>query len=78
MQGSYIPFPRTRSDRQRRRDPRPSIEERYRSREQYVGLVSEAAMGLIEDGYLLAEDLSPILSQAGRHWDYLMTEGGHR
>ena len=78
MQGSYIPFPRTQSDRQRRRDPRPSIEERYRSREQYVGLVSEAAMGLIGDGYLLVEDLSPILSQAGRHWDYLMTEGGHR
>ena len=35
-------------------------------------------MGLIEDGYLLAEDLALILSQAGRHWDYLMTEDGDR
>src|SRR4029077_19098086 len=27
--GSYIPFPTTRAERQRRGDPRPSIEERY-------------------------------------------------
>ena len=78
MQGSYIQFPRTATDRQGSGDPRPSAEERYHSREQYLGLVSEAAMGLIEDGYLLAEDLAPILSQAGRHWDYLMTEDGDR
>ena len=78
MQGSYIPFPRTRSDRQRSGDPRRSIEERYRSREQYLGLVTEAALELVEDGYLLAEDLPPILSRAGRHWDYLMEEGSDR
>ncbi len=78
MQGSYIPFPRTRSDRQRSGDPRRSIEERYRSREQYLGLVTEAALELVEDGYLLAEDLPPILSQAGRHWDYLMEDGRDR
>jgi hypothetical protein len=41
-------------------------------------LVSDAALALVEEGYLLAEDLSPILSQAGRHWDYLMTEDGDR
>ena len=78
MQGSYIPFPRTTVDRQQRRDPRRAIEERYRSREQYVGLVSEAALGLMEDGYLLAEDLGPILKRAGEHWDSLMEDGGDR
>jgi hypothetical protein len=77
MQGSYIPFPRTRSDRERTRDPRPSIEERYGSREEYLGRVTEAAMGLVKDGYLLADDLSPILTQAGRHWDYVMGEVGN-
>ena len=75
MQGSYIPFPRTTVDRQQSGDPRPAIEERYRSREQYVGLVSQAALRLIDEGYLLAEDLGPILGRASEHWDYLMELG---
>ena len=33
MQGSYIALPRTRADRERAKDPRSSIEERYQSRE---------------------------------------------
>ena len=39
MQGSYIPLPRTRADRERSKDPRTSIEERYQSRERYLALV---------------------------------------
>ena len=74
MQGSYIPFPRTRAEQEQHGDPRASIEERYRSRAEYLGRVSDAALALVEDGYLLAGDLSPILTQAGRHWDYLMEE----
>ena len=31
--GSYIPFARSRADRERAHDPRPSIEERYASRD---------------------------------------------
>ncbi len=38
MQGSYIPLPRTRADRERSKDPRTSIEERYESRERYLAL----------------------------------------
>jgi hypothetical protein len=72
MQGSYIPFPRTAADRRQEGDPRRSIEERYGSREAYLGLVSAAALSLIDEGYLLAEDMAPIVAQAGRHWDYLM------
>ena len=72
MQGSYIPFPRTAADRRLSSDPRRAIEERYRSREQYVGLVSDAAIRLIDEGYLLAQDLAPVLNRAGEHWDYLM------
>ena len=72
MAGSYIPFPLTKAQRMRTRDPRPSIEERYESREQYLGLVSNAALELIEQGYLLGEDLPSILRSARRHWDYLM------
>ena len=72
MAGSYIPFPLTKAERGRTRDPRPSIEERYESQEQYLGLVSNAALELIEQGYLLGEDLPAILRSARRHWDDLM------
>ena len=65
MQGSYIPFPRTAAIRQRTGDRRLSIEERYGSRAEYLGLVSEAALALVETGYLLVEDMAPIVAQAG-------------
>ena len=70
MAGSYLPFSRTRTERERTRDPRLSIEERYHSREQYLGLVSEAALKLIEQGYLLDRDLPAILRQAAERWDW--------
>jgi hypothetical protein len=76
MQGSFIPFPRTRADRERTRDPRLSIEERYRDRDQYLGLVSAAAMKLIEQGYLLDQDLPGVLKQAGERWDWVTSARG--
>ena len=42
-------------------------EERYRSRVEYLGRVSDAALALVEDGYLLTGDLSSTLTQAARH-----------
>lgn len=77
MQGSYIPLPRTRADRERSGDPRRSIEERYQSRDQYLRLVTEASKELIREHYLLEEDLPAILERAGRHWD-LATPSGSR
>ena len=74
MQGSYIPFPLTEADRRRRDDPRRSVEDRYGSREEYLGHVSEAALSLVDEGYLLAKDMAPIVTQAGRHWNYLMSD----
>lgn len=70
MQGSYIPFARTDVERNRAADPRPSIDERYRSKDQYVGLVTKSALELIDQRYLLAEDLAKIVRNAARHWDY--------
>ena len=48
-----------------------AIDERYRDKDQYIGLVSKAALALIDEGYLLTEDLAAVLKNAGRHWDYL-------
>lgn len=73
MQGSYVPLLRTRAERERANDPRLSIEERYRDKDHYLGLVSKAAQGLVDQGFLLNEDLPSILGNAGRHWEYIWT-----
>lgn len=73
MAGSYIPFPRTRAERERSGDPRPSIEERYASRADYVRRVQEVANRLVAERYLLAEHVKPIVESAGQHWDSVMT-----
>jgi hypothetical protein len=74
MQGSYIPLPRTRTDRERAKDPRPSIEERYQSREQYLARVSEAGRELVQQGFLLEEDIVTLVERANAHWSLAIGE----
>ena len=71
MQGSFIPFARTRAERARTSDPRPSVEERYQGREQYLAKISQAAHDLVSKGYLLKGDVPRIVEQAGTRWDYV-------
>jgi alpha/beta hydrolase family protein len=68
--GSYIPFPRTKADRERTNDPRRSIEERYRNRDEYVGRFAAAALDLVARGYVLADDLADLLEHAGQHYEW--------
>jgi hypothetical protein len=68
--GSYIPFARTRADRDRTNDPRPSIDERYRNRDEYVGRFAAAALDLVERRYLLQEDVADLLKHAVEHYDW--------
>jgi hypothetical protein len=68
--GSYIPFPRTRAERDTRKDPRLSIEERYAGKDDYLAKIRAAAEVLIGQRYLLMEDLPAVLARAGAHWDY--------
>ena len=70
MQGSYIPLPRTAAERKRSADPRASLEERYRDKDQYLGQIGKASLDLIDQGFLLAEDVAALLRSAARHWDY--------
>jgi hypothetical protein len=73
LSGSFVPFPRTRADRERTNDPRLSIEERYKSRDAYLDLISKSATELVTKGYLLKEDVPRIIQQAGTRWDYMMS-----
>lgn len=70
LAGSYLPFPRTRAEREARHDPRRSIAERYDSREDYLRKIRGAADALVKQGFLLAEDVSAVVERAARHWEY--------
>jgi hypothetical protein len=69
MQGSTIPLPATRRDREQRGDPRPSIEERYRDREDYRARVRAAAEDLVRHGYMLEEDVDLAVQLALERYD---------
>src|SRR5262249_25978489 len=69
LMGSYIAFPATKSDRERSKDPRQSVEERYPSRERYLALVQEVAGTLVRDRYVLPEDQPKLLEHAAEHYD---------
>jgi len=71
MIGSMIPFARTRAEREKSGDPRPSIEERYRSREEYLTKVQAAAQPLVHDRLLLESDVPRVVQKAGDRWDML-------
>ncbi len=70
MQGSFIPLARSKADRDTSGDPRRSIEERYRGRDQYLAEITKAANDLVTKGYLLKNDVPRIVAQAGTRWDF--------
>ena len=62
--GSFIPFAKTKSQRNRTSDPRLSLEERYKDRADYVRQLSRWARLLVEQRYLLAEDAERMINEA--------------
>jgi hypothetical protein len=59
--GSYIPFARTKAERDKTGDPRPSIEELYGSFENYQKRYAKACERLVQGRYLLAEDAKRLI-----------------
>jgi hypothetical protein len=76
--GSYHPFARTATDRASTNDPRRSIEERYPSRQHYLGLVAESAQSMVEQRLMMPEDAVHVLSSAKQHWNFLMEKSAMR
>jgi hypothetical protein len=62
--GSLIRFARTKGEREAAGDPRPSLEERYGSREAYVARVEAAAAALVADRLLLPADAAAYVKAA--------------
>jgi hypothetical protein len=62
--GGYIPFARTRAERQASGDPRLSLEERYGDHPGYVARVKAASAELVRQRFLLPADAERIVREA--------------
>ena len=71
LAGSAIPFAATKAKRTASGDPRPSVEERYTSKDDYLRRVKEAADKLVKERYLLADDLDATVARASEMWDFV-------
>jgi hypothetical protein len=64
LSGSYLPFARTRTERQAKGDPRPSLEERYTDNVGFVKAVEAASRKLVQERFLLQEDADRYIKAA--------------
>ena len=67
LSGSFIPFAPTKQERLAIADARPSIEERYPTKETYVAAFRKAANDLVAQRFLLADDAARLISEAERN-----------
>ena len=76
MQGFSNFFPSTAAARTRAGDRRPSLEERYRDRDDYLKQVREVAQQLIADRYLLEEDIEIVVAACAERYDHALATPG--
>jgi Alpha/beta hydrolase domain len=69
MMGTTLPFAPTRSEREQSGDPRPSITERYRDREDYIARARSAAENLAAQRYIVPEDIDLAVELAAERYD---------
>jgi hypothetical protein len=64
LNGSFIPFAKTKAERSASGDPRLSLEERYGNHSAYVDVVKAAAEKAIAERFLLREDADRLIAEA--------------
>ena len=62
--GSFVPFAATKAERDAIHDPRPSLEERYPSKEAYVAAVRQGGERLVAQRLMLPEDARRVTAEA--------------
>jgi hypothetical protein len=75
LAGATIPFPVTAASRQAMGDPRPSIEERYESKEAFLTKIRKAAVDLVRQGYMLEEDIELVALASAARYDEFTSRG---
>jgi hypothetical protein len=71
LEGMFLPFAMQSEKQHEQNDPRPSVAERYPTRDVYLARMTDAVLDLEKQGFLLAEDAAAILQTASerRLWD---------
>jgi hypothetical protein len=62
--GSFVPFARTKAQREASGDPRPSIEERYADHDDYVSKVAAVCRRRVGERLMLEEDMERYIAAA--------------
>jgi len=69
FRGTFIPLPRTESDRRSTGDSRPSIESLYRNRATFMDGVDTGIAALVRDRFLLPEDAPAARGRMNDVWE---------
>jgi hypothetical protein len=75
--GTFVPLPRTEAERERTRDPRPSIERLYGSKAEFLLRVDAAAAQLVTERFLLPEDAAAAHTRMAATWDWIAAQPAH-
>jgi hypothetical protein len=70
--GSFLPFARTEAERRAANDPRPSLEARYPTRDDYIAKARAAAAREVDAGFLLPEDVARTVKENVGLYDRIM------
>lgn len=68
--GSDFPLAKTAAERKSSGDPRPSIAERYSSRDDYLARYKKAVDDLVRQRWILPEDAPTLNTEGAAEWDY--------
>ena len=64
LNGSYIPFEKDAASRQKKGDPRLSLEERYHDHKGFVKAVDKASSDLVKERFMMKEDATTFMKAA--------------
>ena len=70
--GSFLPFPSDEDQRLASGDPRPSVKERYPTRDAYTKAYAAATLALAEKQLILGSDVNPMIERAGSFYDRIV------
>ncbi len=68
FEASYLPFSKTAADREKNGDPRKSIAERYRDRDDYMMRYKNAVDELVKERWILPEDRDGLAHRGEQEW----------
>ncbi len=75
LRGAWVPFAKTKAQREAADDPRLSLDERYASKDQFMAKVKAVIERLIEQRLMMGTDLEPQMKQASERWDWVVRHG---